>query len=48
MRPISHYTIIAFLAVCTALMVVLLFAQDDDEEYTYVMEECEDEEDTWS
>lgn len=46
MRPISHYAIIAFLALSTALMAVLLLAQDD-EGYTYVTDEYEEEEEPW-
>ena len=49
MRKVSHAAIIAFLSVCTALMTALVLAQDDGDEYTYVAEEHEDEEETeWS
>ena len=48
MRPISHYAIIAFLALSTALMAVLLLAQDDGDEFTYVTDESEEEEEPWS
>ena len=48
MRKVSHFAIIAFLAACTALMAVLLLAQDDGDEFTYVTDECEEEEEPWS
>ena len=49
MRKVSHAAIIAFLAVCTALMTALVLAQDEGDEYTYVTEEHEDEEGSeWS
>ena len=48
MRKVSHFAIIAFLAACTALMVVLLLTQDDGDEFTYVTGECEEEEEPWS
>lgn len=41
MFKVSHYAIMAFLALCTALMVTLLIVQDVDDGYTY--EEQEDE-----
>jgi len=48
MSKLSHAAIIAFLAVCTALMATLLLAQDVDEGYAYEADEYEDEEDEWS
>ena len=49
MRKVSHIAIIAALALCTALMMVLVFAKDVDEGYTYEADEQEDEEDErWS
>ena len=41
MFKVSHIAIMAFLALCTALMVTLLIVQDVDDGYTY--EEQEDE-----
>ena len=48
MRRVSHCAIIAFLAACAALMGVLLLAQDDGDELTYVTDESEEEEEPWS
>lgn len=44
MFKVSHYAIIAFLALSTALMAVLLLAQDEGDEYTYAAEKYEEEE----
>lgn len=44
MFKVSHYAIIAFLALSTALMVVLLLVQDEGDEYTYAAERYEEEE----
>lgn len=49
MFKVSHIAIITALALCAAMMMALLIAQDVDGGYTYETEEQEDEEDEeWS